>query len=388
MKRVLCLFLLTWLPLSQGFAQFFYTKGFIVTTANDTLRGEIREVDNQLVKFRAGATSPERDYNPSQLSAYETDGTPRIAGRLTEQGKDTTLFMIEQVKGYVRLYRLVKPDNRLISALQLPNGQLLPLRGTLALRTLTTVLTECKTARFQQLLNPQSFYNSSLYYERIVRAYNDCVSPQQSVKRKRKKLGFEAGLLGGVAANSWLYQATESRFNPYWNPNGVYSTQTTFVGGLFYTLAPTRKLALSVEGIFSHYKGSRTVSINDPLNPSNLAARVYTFAERYISVPITLRYTLIEKPIRFYVKAGGLVNRNLAVSGSYISSFGYTIPVAMRPSASVGYVIGIGAAIPITPKRAVCLEARFVPHYVTYGVTRLANSRSLQLTASIPILSR
>jgi hypothetical protein len=388
MRKVFTLFLLSCLTYYPCAAQIFYTQGYIVTTANDTIRGELREVDNQFVKFRAGANAPERDYNPSQLSAYATDGTTRIAGRISEQGKDTTLFMLEQIKGYTSLYRLIKPDGRLTHVLGLPNQTLLPLRGTLALNLLTTNLTECPAASFQQRLNPQLFYNSNLYYEQLVTRYNACVKPSASVKQKRKRVQLEAGLLVGAARNSWLYRPNIDALAVYWKPGGIYPALHTATIGCFVTIAPQKRLSSSIEVLFTTYKGSRVIDLMNPLYPIAKENRTYTFEEHYVAIPITARYVFKDGPIRWYAKVGLVPTMGTRVKGQFTSIPIPKYDIALRAGVGMGYLAGIGADLSITRRQHLYVDLRAMPHVVLYGVTKIAYSRSLQLSLSIPLLYR
>lgn len=87
--------------------------------------------------------------------------------------------------------------------------------------------------------------------------------------------------------------------------------------------------------------------------------------------------------------AGLTLTRPLFLKGNYSSQGVTNAPVYSNTqnNLNIGYVAGIGFGIPITPNRTIYAEIRFVPHFVMYGATRLANSRSLQLTVSVPILS-
>lgn len=386
--RVLGTLLFIMLAKYHAFSQQFFTDGSVVTIEKDTLRGQLRLKDNVTLEFRERSSGSLTTYEPEHLRSFRTDEGNGVVASLTEQGQSKTYFLLEGESGYVSLFRLPKAEGRLAYVLRLPDNTFRPLRGTLSVGVLKEVLTECNSALFATRLSPSQFYYQYPYFEKIVRAYNECVRPQQKTARPRKKGSFEIGILGGLAANSWLYGATESRFGPYWNPNGIYPTQLTFTAGAFYTLASARRFSLTVEALYTSYKASKEIQGNTALSPTNPVAqfRTYTISESYIQLPIAMRYTFLKSPVRLYAKAGFVPTRTLAVQMDYVGSYNGDIPI--RPGFNVGYLVGVGASIPIATGRVINLETRFAPHLVVDGVTRLANSRSLQLTVSVPLLSR
>ncbi|WP_460673854.1 hypothetical protein [Larkinella ripae] len=168
--------------------------------------------------------------------------------------------MHEQIQGYVSLYSLLKPEDRLTHLIQLPSKTVVPLRGNLALLMLTTHLTECKNPTFTRLLNPQTFQASRNHYERIVKVYNTCASPEKAVMPTRKRFRYEMGLLAGAVQNSWHYTAVNERLQTYWKFNGPYSSHYTGMAGGFFTFAPHKKLSMDVEIFYTGYKGSQVVT--------------------------------------------------------------------------------------------------------------------------------
>lgn len=378
---------------SRSFAQLFFTPGYVVSTASDTLRGELREQGNHLILFRQNGNATPQSFTPNQIISYVADNTVRRSVRLTENGRDSTYFMYEQVSGYVGLYRLFSPEDRLTHALRLPNNTFVPLRGTLTLLTLTNNLNECSDPAFTRLLNPQSFRALNADLERIVSTYNACVRPGQASTRPaaKKRLRYELGLSVGLARNNWVYGRSGQLNATYYDPSGSYSpTYTAAIGG-FFTIAPRKRLSASIELSASWYSGSRTVPLTDPLEPTKQASRLYSFNESYISLPITGRYVFIDKRTRWYVKVGAGPTLSTRPSASYVTSdFGMTIPIEIlnRTNIGIGYLLGIGANFVVGKNQPVYVEARAMPHAVLDGVTNIATSHSYQLTVSVPLLKR
>ncbi|RAJ92171.1 hypothetical protein LX87_05138 [Larkinella arboricola] len=370
-----------------SYSQLFFNKGYI-TVPGDTLTGEIRERNNQTIDFRTGPDSSIQEYTPEQISGYFLEGDKQTVSSLTftEEGQKKAYFMREQIRGYVSLYSLFRPEGRLTHAIRLPSKTVVPLRGNLALLMLTTNLTACKDPSFTRLLNPQNFYGSNSQFERIVKDYNACVSPDQSVKPVKKRFRYEMGLLAGAVQNTWKYAAAEDRFQSYWNPNGPYSSHYTATVGGFFTFAHQKKLSLDIEVFYTGYKGSRVVVVNNPLEPTAKDSRLYTFSERYLALPITARYTLGQGPVRWYIKGGFVLVYETDIQGTYSGSNIVHTTMPLKSGISIGYLAGIGASFQMSQKRNLQVEARIIPHIAVDRATRIATSRSLQLTARLPLL--
>ncbi len=375
---------------SQSVAQLFFTPGYLVTTTGDTVKGEVREQNSQLIQFRQNDKSTPQDYTPAQVASYYTDNTNRVSVHLKEDGRTNSYFMYELLNGYVSLYRLFSPEGRLTHALRLPDNTFVPLRGKLSLLMLTNSLKECSNPGFTRLLSPQSFYVSDITLKRIVSTYNTCVKPGQVTNQStpKKKLGYELGLSVSAVQNRWIYGRSGQMNATYYDPSGSYSpTYTAAVGG-FFTIAPRKRLSVSIELLASWYSGNRNVPLTDPLEPTKKAYRLYSFKESYLSLPITARYVFIDKRTRWYIKAGLGPTLTTIQDANFVSSdLGITIPIDIlhRTNLGVGSLAGVGANLLIRQKYPLYVEARILSHAVLDGVTNIAASQSLQLAVSLPI---
>ncbi|WP_460962695.1 outer membrane beta-barrel protein, partial [Spirosoma litoris] len=291
--------------------------------------------------------------------------------------------------GYIGLYTLFYPEGRLTSAIRLPDKTFVPLRGNLTLLMLTKYLTECSDSRFSNLLRPQSFLNTIVYIERVVNTYNQCVNPgqSQSQSRPKKRFRYEAGLSANALVNSWAYGVSDPKNTTYYNPNGVYSSFYTATIGAFFTVAPRKRLSASIEFLASHYKGNLSVPLTNPLDPTAQNTRLYSFEEHFLSLPILGRYVFIDKATRLYLKGGVVPTMRTSISGRFVDSqYSIEIPFLHQTNVGIGYLAGIGADIPLTKKQRMYLEFRTMPHFVLDAVSRIATSRSLQLTISVPLI--
>ncbi|AUD04641.1 hypothetical protein CWM47_23995 [Spirosoma pollinicola] len=389
MKLYVAILLFTVLRLTSATAQLLFTPGYVVTAAGDTLRGEVRQKDNKTLLFRNNNKAVERSYSPELLVTYRAEGIDYAPVQLTEEGIVSSYFMREQIKGYVSLYSLFHAEGRMTHALRLPDNTFVPLRGNLALLTLTKHLTECKSAQMSHLLSLGSFYNSEVYYERVVNTYNQCVRPSQRVTQTKKRFRYEAGLSAIGCMNSWKYGTSDPINTVYYNPYNVYSTFYTGTIGAFFTVVPRKRLSISVELLASKYTGSLTVPLTNPLDPTAVNPRLYSFDERYFSLPVTGRYVFINRATRWYLKAGVGPTLRTAMSGKYTEvNVDADIFINHKTNIGVGFLAGLGADIPLTEKHRIYVELRTMPHFVLDGVTRIATSRSLQFTINVPLIKR
>lgn len=392
--RIVYRYLLTLFGIATpGYAQLFFTPGYAVSASGDTLKGDLRAPDVYRVDFRAPGTDSTRTYTPAQLRRYQADGQVYQSVQFRESGVDRAYFMLERVSGPVSLYQLFRPDGRLTHAIRLPDDTFVPLRGNLTLLTLRSTLTACATPAFTRLLDAQLFEGTNFGLTRIIDQYNRCVAPAHTTRQTttKKPFRYELGLSAGLARNHWSYGRAGHRNTTYYDPSGAYSPDYTVALGGFFTLAPRKRLSATIELMGSAYQGSRLVPLTDPLDPSRIAPRTYSFRETYLTLPITGRYVFIDKAVRWYVRAG--LGPSLTTIHRALFTFdGYSdpidLPILHRTNIGVGYLLGVGANLLIGQKQPLYLEIRAMPHSVLDGVSNIATSHSLQLNLSVPLLKR
>jgi hypothetical protein len=369
-------------------AQTMFTPGYIVTVQGDTIRGEIRLKTNTTLLLRKSQSS-DKSYTPDQVDTYYANGIRGLSTNWSENGQTVRMFMREMQTGPISLYALVYPEERLKCAVRLADQTFVPLRGKLGLPILNQALSACTDPRLRRLLTLASFANTANYFDRVVQTYNVCMGSVSKVARPKQPFHYEVGLLAGAARNTWYYGANEVRLSSYWNPNGVYTPAYKSTFGAYISLMPAKRLSFSLEGLFTQYEGTRTITINNPLNINDLRTRQYSFMERYLLFPVTARYVIGGRSVRWYIRAGASVSYALSITGQYVQDDNSSNPysVSIRPGVGVGYLAGVGAEIPIGGKRRVSIELRMTPHIVMDGVTRMANSRSSQLILRAPIIS-
>ncbi|MBO0948803.1 hypothetical protein [Fibrella forsythiae] len=389
MYRFPFLILLVFVFTGSATAQLFFVPGYVVRLKGDTIRGELKAKDNKAVWFRSRLGGPDRQYTPGEIVAYSAENQLVKTAEWVENGVTEQVFLKEVSRGQVGLFELIRPDERLTHVIQLPNKTFVPLRKSVALLLLNQHLTGCTDPSVKQLLASSSYYFSRSYFERVINAYNQCINPRQVQPLVKKKFRYEAGLLAGGAANSWYYGANQDKYNLAWNSNGSYSTDYKGIGGLFFTLAPEKRLSLGVELVYTSVSTDQTITVNNPLDLTDKRTRLYSFQERYFTLPISGRFVVANVgSVRLYAKAGASLAYKFDVGGKYSGDNIVNAPIAIRQGVGIGYLLGIGAQLPISDSRHLLVELRTLPHVVMDGVTRLATSRSYQFTVAVPLISR
>ena len=104
--------------------------------------------------------------------------------------------------------------------------------------------------------------------------------------------------------------------------------------------------------------------------------------------PVTGRYQLTKQPLRTYLKGGVGLSYALQAEAKYSGGSIQDAVIPIRASVGVGWLGGIGAEIPVGQKHRLLVEIRMAPHLVMDRVTRMANSRSVQLTVGVPLAGR
>ena len=372
-------------------AQSFFTSGYIVTQQGDTLSGEIQQEGNGRILFRNGKETSQL-YTATQLKAYVIEGVPSIPVSWKVQDSVHHAFVKELLQGTVSLYGLSKPEGELTFFLQLPDKTFLPLEGKSSWNVLNATLTNCPNPSFMTRLDASQFRYVYTYFSTIVRAYNACIAPEKTVTQKRKPFHFQVGMLAAVTLNQWKYDAVEDRFNPYFQPNGLYPLYVSYTLGGYVMVMPEKRFSLLIEGYYGSYEGERVVDINPQFAPTVKRQRLYSFWKSYLAFPLSVRYVFADGLVRWYVKGGVSFIKELT-NGGHMKSLDPNIvldsDLFIRKGTSIGYLLGAGAEFKLGTKQRLNAEVRFVPHIIRDGgVTRLGGLRSYQFVLSAPFFQR
>lgn len=371
--------------------QSFFTPGYIITATGDTSKGEVAQKENRRILFRTTKEN-QQSYEAAQLKAFVVEGIRSVVINWKDRDSVHHAFAKELLQGTVSLYGLTKPEGELTYFLQLPNKTFIPLEGKASWNALNAYLNECQKPSFMTRLDASRYRYVYPYFADIVRAYNECISPGQTVSQKRNSFHFQVGILVGAAANQFKYGAVEDRFKPYYQPNGLYPTYISYTLGAYGMVMPQKRFSVMIEGYYGRYEGERAVDLNNPSDPTIKRQRLYSFWRSFWAFPLSARFVFADGAIRWYAKAGVSYVKDIS-NGGFMESLDPGISLEgdlfIRKGSSVGYLVGIGAEFKLGKKQRLNAEIRTVPHIVRDGgATRIGDLRSYQFVLSAPVFQR
>jgi hypothetical protein len=375
-----------------SFAQQFYTSGYAVTTAGDTLRGDIRVKTNALIEFRHPETKLEKEFSTADVRAFSTGQHQYVAATWQEDSGETgRAFVRLRLNGYVKLYLLPQEMKEFSYVMQLPDQTFVPLRGKMAWTKVATLLTECEDPQFVKSLEATLFYYNLNYFERIIGNYNACVRPDLTAKVARNSFHFDGGIVAGASRNHWDYYFPGRNLIPALPVNRLTPAAIRPMLGVFVTLMPQKRLSLTVEAHFTSYQGQLEEVYSSTLNP-RIVDR-YFFEESYVSVPITGQYVWLNRKVRGYLKGGVAyirptrldVKRN--VSGVLNPRDTYSL-LQLRPGTGFGFIGGTGVDTRLGSNHRGFAELRVHRHSVVEGVNRIAFSYSVQAVVGVSVFGK
>lgn len=376
-----------------SFAQQFYTSGYAVTTAGDTLRGDIRVKTNALIEFRHPETKLEKEFSTADVRAFSTGQHQYVAATWQEDSGETgRAFVRLRLNGYVKLYLLPQEMKEFSYVMQLPDQTFVPLRGKAAWGKLATLLTECENARFTRSLDVRSFHYDLGYFERVITAYNACVRPELTAKVARNSFHFDAGILAGISRNHWDYYFPGRSLIPSLPVHQVMPAAIRPTFGAFVTLMPQKRLSLTLEAHFTNYKSQWEFVYSSTQSPRIVSN--YFFEESYLAVPLTGQYVWLDGKVRSYVRGGvGFfktfqhdVLRN--AKGDVYTIDTYSLKTPLPSHASFGLIGGVGVDTRLGGKRRAFAELRVHRHGVNEGINRIAYSYAVQVVAGVSVFGK
>ncbi|HOY03859.1 MAG TPA: porin family protein [Saprospiraceae bacterium] len=364
-KHVLLLLLFTFSFSVSSFTQVFnVTKGHIVLTNGDTLRGMLKDRTNigREVAIQVAGESDFTNYTIDQVrSVFYDDGyyfTPvpsenRFLLCLAEGPmslyKYQDYYLVQKKGGKpVKLERLypseakdreLKEDNRYKGLLK-------------------ALLADC--AKAQKKVDEVPFNDRRL--TDLVESYNHCIDPTQRSKtyRTSSKIRIRKGVRAGVAFN-------KSRYND--RDDGTINSRrtvdlspsTTFTGGIWANFSYREKISIQTELLYMRKAGTYSGKI------SGIYDIAYDFDQSWLQVPFCLHLTLPLTKFRPFLYAGPQIGFALKSKGS-INFLNYVTVVEPR-TFDLGYRGGAGLEFRFNAKNSVFLEYIYESTYVANKIT-------------------
>ncbi len=338
-------------------AQKGYQDGFIITTQNNTIKGEIDYRTNaqsyQICKFQNGNIITE--YVPAELSGYGYTN-----GKLFTSGLIQDSFVEVLVKGYLSLYK-----NGLSYFVQKSEGKL----HEFSYQKIKTVVEGedgdskymgTKDSRWRGMVayliadcNPDTKQLKSLKLSErsltnFVANYNECKGAQYIVYQENKpwaevNYGMMAGLTRSFIQIDHISNITQYKYLDY----HYTSTDPSF--GLFAAISSPRiapRLSLQPE-IHFHQASFHSLIVKQGLS---LTETLYTDIKlTSLSVPLSVKYNFLLREITMYFQAGIHYNRILdsdikVISERVVSDTKDTSEIdgLWLSNYQLGYWVGVG----------------------------------------------
>ena len=356
---------------------------YIITLNNDTLRGEIFELNNTTINFRSQGEKIKKTFNANQLKSYFTFEINNNVKKLHFNGSETNVFVKELLTGYVYLYELSHPNDSLQFYLELPQKNIVFLpHNNSAWAVLRTNLLECSSRYFETLMAQSNYQYSEVYFKQIVKNYNLCVKPHEQVHEPRNTLKSSYGILLGIGVTNWNY-TFDLGTNPFYNFNGQLSNELQTNFGLFYILNIRKKLSLELDLMYNQYSGYRDVPVSSFATSSE--SYKLSITEKYINMPILLTYDIVSKfGFKLIGKAGPTIGYDFTFDETKSrKDFASDLVVRRLNTMFLGYGLGIGIEKKISPKMNLNIDLRFSNHGIQDEVTHVGTSNSFQLRVGL-----
>ncbi|MBF9144098.1 porin family protein [Hymenobacter properus] len=354
MRLPLLSFLL--LSASVGFAQK-APSDYVVTTAGDTLRGQVRQVGrhfSRVLLYRAGQASAE--FTAADITAFGgAQGIESVSRTVGRNGKPQ--FVKPLVAGYVNLFAGENDQQEKRYYLQVPDSayviEVAPITNQL---TLARNLAGCSTFDFGSNAFQARYPYSNAGLTKLVLDYNRCKQPQQPSRLVKHGTGVQlnVGLKGGL--NLLSSDLLPETLNP------TAHSRAGFQGGFMVNMATRTPLSVQAEVLYvtyrSEYGPAEATTYNSGIATNTVAA---TLKFSQIQIPLLVRYTLGHGAVRPFANAGFVFGNNLNNNSTY-----YYPKSPSTPNRTLGLtqtVFGFAGGAGLTLYRAsqpfLSLEARY-----------------------------
>ena len=351
-KHVLLLLLFTFSFSVSSFTQVFnVTKGHIVLTNGDTLRGMLKDRTNigREVSIQTMGASGFTTYAIDQVRSVLYDD-----GYYFKPVPSENRFLLCLVDGQMSLY---KYQNCYLA--QKKDEKPVKLEREYPDKAVNREMREDKRyqgflkALFADCSKVQNKADNVQYNDRqlidIVEKYNNCIDPFQPSKtfKKGTRIRIRKGIRAGVAFN-------KSRYND--RDNGTIDSGrtadltsfTTFAGGLWVNFSYREKISIQTELLYIRKQGSYSGKLSGNYDIA------YHVDQTWLQVPLCLHFTLPLTKVRPFAYAGPQIGFALKSEGS--KNFIGNISIIEPQPFDIGYRGGAGLEFRFNTKSSVFLE--------------------------------
>jgi len=353
-------------------------QDFVVTTAGDTLRGEIMLLGkNQqtLRLYQPNATAIE--FTPAQVRSYgDEKGAFGVSKPLGKGAAPSFVTLL--VEGYTSLYEgyTAQGDKRLFIQ-PTDSTYAVELPPTALQITLLRLLPGCPELRLEYSETLLKYRLNQSGMTRLVTDYNRCRQPQQRNRISTTPNGMQVafGLKAGINTTRFYFSSNRSRTS---------QGEVGYQAGFFLAFIGKGRFSAQLEPTYLAMRGSE-----GPEQVANGYAYYQTFRRTTIQysqvqLPVLVRYRFGHGPLRPFLNAGpsyGVNFNNQSIrKDEYQTQTGQTAPATteqelpLPKTASIGLAAGGGVLIRYATLPLLSVEVRY--DRMHYGDSNGFTSRS------------
>lgn len=318
---------------------------YVVTTAGDTLRGQVLLIGTgqQVIRLRQ-PNQPTADFGPTQVISYGNETGEVWVSRPVGPG-GTPRFVAPLVRGPVSLYSGEDEEGKRRYFLQPQDSAYIVLVPPATARiAYLRLLPGCPNFDFAYSKFEHSYPYTYSGQTRLVRDYNTCRYPQQSSTVITSPRGASTHL--GVKAGAHI-----TRFNfPGLTQLEQGKTQLSYQAGVSMLVSSKSHFALQLEATYLAARGEYGPGNHYNGNAFYTTTRTLLIHYAQLQVPLLLRYNIGTGDLRPYLNAGPVYAFNIDRKSEdvYQDSNKPTptrLPLNIHGGNSLGGTAGIGVLV-------------------------------------------
>lgn len=319
MKTFTALFLLI-CSYNLSFAQSDFRDGYVVSVAGDTLQGQLNykesRSNNSSCTFRPNENAATQKLSPDEIQAYGfmNDKAFQVKTIKSLTGESITAFVEVLVRGRLNLYVyqsrffIEKAPGELTELINTKQETYIDdytnamKRSNEHIALLNTLMIDCPN--FLDRIESISLSQKSL--SALVKDYNNCVAPGESIsfKENKKWALVKVGVAASVNAEQLSFSSVDRMLALYENAK-FDQTLYPSVGFLLNLVSPrvSERFSFQAEAFVAKYKYTGTsdyVSFSDEFNYEN----DFKLSVTTLKFNTALRYTFVYKSIKPYINLG------------------------------------------------------------------------------------
>ncbi|MFT2009712.1 outer membrane beta-barrel protein [Pontibacter sp. 13R65] len=360
-KFTYCCLLLALLTISATFAQKRGPEAYLITTANDTIKGTLKkQLEKERlrsIRFKPVSESNFTSYSPSQIKVYGVgDSIQFVAREVMADGQQQTVFLKLLVKGHTNLYHAEDLSSAGDYYVQRQGEKVVQLQKRHNLTELNYLLSDCPEV---QQSTTKSRY-SAKYLTSTIHAYNSCRHPDgiSEVLLKPSKTSYLVGVRLGSHFGNIGYKGNDIFGEK--NLHEKVAEAPSMMGGIFLNVSDERSnLMLQAELLFRNYNIRQ-------ITRQPRYTRTFEFKTNAIQVPLLLQFKLpASQKVQPYLGAGlslgylfkPTINHDISYEEFVRRSSRQDVEKTER--GTIGFVAGGGVFYKLTNRNRLLLELRY-----------------------------